>query len=164
MALPQDEFFAEQEDTLRGRFLTFAIEEQVFGIQIRHVKEIVGLQPITKLPELPEYIKGIINLRSKIIPLLDVRLKFGKDALEYNDRTCIIVVETSGISAGLIVDNVVEVLAVDEENIVPPPDMQTGSTNKYISGIGKANGGIKLLLDCEELFRGEENPMKIEMN
>jgi purine-binding chemotaxis protein CheW len=159
----QQEMLEEQEDTQHGRFLTFALGEEVFGIEIRFVKEIIGLQPITKLPEVPDYIKGIINLRGKIIPVIDVRLKFKKDAMEYNDRTCIIVVETSEISVGLIVDNVAEVLAIDDENIVPPPDARAGIQNRYINGIGKVGSEVKLLLDCERLFREEEAQLMSEI-
>jgi purine-binding chemotaxis protein CheW len=156
MALSQEEILEEQEDTQHGRFLTFALGEEVFGIEIRYVKEIIGMQPITRLPEVPDYIKGIINLRGKIIPVIDVRLKFKKEAVEYNDRTCIIVIETSDMSVGLIVDNVAEVIAIDDENIVPPPDARAGIQNRYINGIGKVGSEVKLLLDCERLFHEEE--------
>jgi purine-binding chemotaxis protein CheW len=157
MSLPnQEELMEEQEDTQHGRFLTFALGEEVFGIEIRFVKEIIGLQPVTRLPEVPDYIKGIINLRGKIIPVIDVRLKFGKEPVAYNDRTCIIVIETSDITVGLIVDNVAEVLAIDDENIVPPPDTRSGIQNRYLSGIGKVGSDVKLLLDCESLFKESE--------
>jgi purine-binding chemotaxis protein CheW len=152
----QDELLEELEDTQRGRFLTFDLEEEVFGIEIRFVKEIIGMQPVTKLPDVAGYIKGIINLRGKIIPLIDMRLKLKKEAAEYTDRTCIIVIETSEVTVGLIVDNVSEVLTVGDNNIVPPPDARAGIQNTYISGIGKVGDEIKLLLDCESLFRQDE--------
>jgi purine-binding chemotaxis protein CheW len=156
MTLEKEERLEEQEDTQHGRFLTFALGEEVFGIEIRFVKEIIGMQPVTRLPEVPNYIKGIINLRGKIIPVIDVRLKFKKEAVAYNDRTCIIVIETATISVGLIVDNVDEVIAIDDENIVPPPDERSGIQNRYISGIGKVENEVKLLLDCEKLFQEED--------
>lgn len=156
MNVNQNEIVEEQEDTQYGRFLTFALGEENYGIEIRFVTEIIGIQPISKIPEVPEYIKGIINLRGKIIPVIDVRLKFKKDAIEYNDRTCIIVIDTGEISVGLIVDNVAEVIGIDDEDIVPPPDSRTGIKNRYIQGVGKVGGEVKLLLDCEKLFDEDE--------
>jgi purine-binding chemotaxis protein CheW len=151
----------ELEDTQQGRFLTFALEKEEFGIEINYVTEIIGMQPITPLPEMPFYIKGIINLRGKIIPLVDMRLKFKKNTTDYTDRTCIIVVDVNEISAGLIVDAVADVVAIEDENISPPPDFGTGIHNKYIHGIGKTNNAVKLLLDCEKLF--SENEIELPM-
>jgi len=90
-----------EEDTQKGKYLTFIIGKEVYGIEIKYVMEIIGMQQITEVPELPEYIKGIINLRGKIIPVLDVRLRFKKEPMEYNDRTCIIVVDIKDVSVGL---------------------------------------------------------------
>lgn len=144
------------EDTMRGRFLTFGVGQEVFGIEIRAVKEIIGIQPINTLPEVPEYIRGIINLRGRIIPVIDMRLKLKKEAAEYTDRTCIIVIETQWISAGLIVDQVEEVLSIDEENISPPPELGKDISSRYVNGIGRVDGQVKLLLDCEKLFSSKE--------
>jgi Chemotaxis signal transduction protein len=141
----------ETEDTQQGRFLTFALEKEEFGIEIKYVTEIIGMQLITPLPEMPVYMKGIINLRGKIIPLIDMRLKFKKNTTDYTDRTCIIVVDINEISSGMIVDTVADVVAIEDENISPPPDFGTGY-NKYIHGIGKTGDAVKLLLDCEKLF------------
>ena len=142
----------QNEDTLRGRFITFAVDRETYGIEIRYVTEIVGIQPINTLPETPEHIKGIINLRGKIIPVVDMRIKFKKEPLAYNDRTCIIVIDTGDIFAGLIVDEVAEVIAIEDENISPPPKNGTGADCRYLSGIGKVGSEVKLLLDCEKLF------------
>jgi purine-binding chemotaxis protein CheW len=144
------------EDTQKGRYLTFSLGEEIFGIEIRHVTEIVGIQPITKIPEVPVYVKGIINLRGQIIPVLDMRLKFRKEEIDYTNRTCIIVVEIDSMLVGLIVDNVSEVLTISDENIVEPPDYKTGFQNRYIKNIGRANDGVKLLLDCEKILTNEE--------
>ncbi|AZN39476.1 purine-binding chemotaxis protein CheW [Paenibacillus albus] len=141
----------QEEDTQKGKFLTFQIGNETYGIEIRFVTEIIGLQPITEVPELPEYIKGIINLRGKIIPVMDVRLRFGKPFREYNDRTCVVVVDCGNLAVGLIVDSVAEVLTIADEDIVPPPDVSRGR-NKYIKGIGKVAGEVKLLLDCNRLL------------
>lgn len=153
-----------EEDTQQGRFLTFAVGSEIFGLEIKYVTEIVGMQPITPLPETPEYTKGIINLRGKIIPVIDIRLKFKKESKEYTDRTCIIVIEFGDITAGLIVDNVSEVMAIPDDAVAPPPDQRTGVQNKYIAGIGKVNDEVKLLLSCEKLFEDVDIPPVAESN
>jgi purine-binding chemotaxis protein CheW len=146
----------EEEDTQKDRYLTFQIGSECYGIEIKYVTEIIGLQAITEIPELPEYVRGIINLRGKIIPVMDVRLRFKKEALTYNDRTCVIVIEVREISIGLIVDQVAEVLTIPEEDIVDPPQVNKGGNNRYIRKIGKAGGAVKLLLDCERLLTEHE--------
>ena len=149
------QFDEQQEDTQHGRFLTFYLDEEVYGIEIRYVTEIIGIQHITKIPEVAEYIKGIINLRGKIIPVIDMRLKFNKPALPYDDRTCTVIIDTKEIIVGLIVDRVAEVLTIEDENIAPPPNHKSGIKNKYISGIGRIGSDVKLLIDCEKLFESE---------
>ena len=146
----------EMEDTQRGRFLTFALGAEEYGIEIRYVTEIIGIQEINNLPEVPDYIKGIVNLRGKIIPVIDVRLRFKKDPIDYTDRTCIIVIDTDDLSVGLIVDSVSEVVSIGDEDISPPPDTRTGIQNRYIQGIGRVDDRIKLLLNCEKLFLDDE--------
>ena len=150
------DIFDQEEDTQKGKYLTFSLGKEEYGIEIKHVTEIVGLQSITEVPELPGYVKGIINLRGKIIPVIDVRLRFKKEAREYNDRTCTIVIEVKDISVGLIVDTVAEVLSIGEENIVPPPKLNSSYHQKYIKGIGKAGNNVKLLLDCDKLLSDDE--------
>ena len=145
----------EEEDTQRDRYLIFLLGNEFYGVEIRYVTEIIGLQAITEIPELPEYIRGIINLRGKIIPVMDVRLRFKKEALEYNDRTCVIVVDVGEISMGLIVDQVAEVLTIPEEEIVDPPQVNRGSS-RHIRKIGKVGSSVKLLLDCERLLTDYE--------
>jgi purine-binding chemotaxis protein CheW len=145
----------QEEDTQKGKYLTFSLEKEFYGIEIMYVTEIIGIQVITEVPELPDYIKGIINLRGKIIPVMDVRLRFKKSPRAYNDRTCIIVVEMQEISIGLIVDSVSEVLSIAEGDIVPPPELHKGN-NRYIKGIGKVGNDVKLLLDCDKLLNEDE--------
>ncbi|MHB8064264.1 MAG: chemotaxis protein CheW [Ruminiclostridium sp.] len=145
-----------EEDTQKGRFLTFALGKEVYGIEIIYVTEIIGIQAITEIPELPSYVKGIINLRGKIIPVMDVRLRFKKEFSEYNDRTCIIVIDIKEISVGLIVDTVLEVLTIEEGNIVTPPGVKAGFHNRYVKGIGKVGNEVKLLLNCEKILNDEE--------
>lgn len=145
----------QEEDTQKGRFLTFVLSNESYGIEIKHVTEIIGIQPVTEVPELPEYIRGIINLRGKIIPVMDVRLRFKKSFREYNDRTCVIVIDIRDISIGLIVDSVSEVISIPETEIVAPPEVNKNG-NKYIKGIGKFGNEVKLILDCDRLLNEEE--------
>ncbi len=145
-----------EEDTQKGRFLTFSLDKESYGIDIKYVTEIIGIQDITEIPELPKYVKGIINLRGKIIPVMDIRLRFKKEAKEYNDRTCVIVVDIKDISIGLVVDSVSEVLTILEQDIVEPPQMNKNYNNRYIKNIGKVGNDVKLLLDCEKLLTDVE--------
>ncbi len=145
----------QDEDTLKGKYLIFSMGAEMYGIEIRHITEIIGVQPITEVPRMPNYVKGISNLRGKIIPVMDVRLRFKKEPREYDDRTCIIVIDTNDISIGLIVDSVSEVLALRDDQIVPPPDVNRDG-QKYIKGIGNVGGNVKLLLDCDKLLSAEE--------
>ena len=148
----------EDEDTQEGRFLTFYLDKDVYGIEIKYINEIIGIQKITKIPEVPHYAKGVINLRGKIVPVIDLRLKFKKEEKEYDDRTCIIIVSINDILVGLIVDNVDEVAKIPKENIAQPPDYKVGFHNRYIKGIGKNDDSdtVKLLLDCEKILTDDE--------
>ena len=145
-----------EEDTQKGRFLTFSLGKESYGIEIQYVTEIIGIQNITQIPELPEYVRGIINLRGKIIPVMDVRLRFKKEPREYNDRTCVVVVDIRDLSIGLIVDSVSEVITIPEQDIVEPPQMNRGFSNRYVKRIGKVGKDVKLLLDCEKLLTDDE--------
>jgi len=157
MANSWDEKLMEiEEDTQKGKFLTFVLGNEAYGIGIELVTEIIGILPITQIPELPEHIMGVINLRGKIISVMDVRLRFKKPFRDYNERTCIIVVDIQNNSVGLIVDSVAEVINIAEEDIVPPPSANTGFSNKYIKGIGKVGDEVKLLLDCEKIITRDE--------
>ena len=156
MAVAREDIEETAEDTQKGRFLIFSVGKEDYGIEIRFVTEIIGIQDITEVPELPNYVKGIINLRGKIIPVMDVRLRFKREPKEYNDRTCIIIIDIKDISVGLIVDKVCEVLTIEEENVVPPPDIKAGFHNRYVKGIGKVGSEVKLLLDCDKLLNDDE--------
>lgn len=145
-----------EEDMQHGRYLTFNLDNEVFGIAINYVNEIIGMQKINKIPEVSSFVKGIINLRGEIIPIIDMRLKFKKQPIEYDDRTCIIIVDIDGISAGLIVDQVSEVINIDDASISNPPDTRTGFANRYIMGIGKLTDSVILILDCTRLFKDDE--------
>jgi purine-binding chemotaxis protein CheW len=141
----------ELEDTLRGRFLTFVLGAEYYGIEIRYVTEIIGIQTITEVPELPDYMSGIINLRGRIIPVMDIRKRFKKEFVQYNDRTCIIVIDVDSYTIGLIIDSVSEVITIPDTEIVAPPHLNKDSNN-YIYGVGKVGSDVKLLLDCRRLI------------
>jgi len=150
------------EDTQKDKYLTFFIKEEIYGIDIRLVTEIIGIQPITEVPEVPDYVKGIINLRGRIIPVMDMRLRFKKDFLEYTDRTCVVVIEACDMALGLIVDAVAEVLTIAAAEIVPPPEMKSAQ-NRYIRAIGKTGSGVTLLLDCEKLLTEKDEAMLLNL-
>lgn len=152
--------FEEFEDTQKDKFLTFSLGDEDYGIEIRFVTEIIGIQPITEVPNQPEYIDGIINLRGKIIPVMDVRKRFEKDFVEYTDRTCIVVVEIDNICVGLIVDSVSEVVSIGGKDIVAPPSKGTGLESAYMKGIGMVGEEVKLLLDCYKLLIDQELEME----
>ncbi|MEG0962318.1 MAG: chemotaxis protein CheW [Lachnospiraceae bacterium] len=147
-----------EEDTQKGKFMTFRTGNEYYGIAINFVNEIIGIQPITAIPEVDDYIKGLINIRGKIIPVIDVRLRFKQEPFEYTDRTCIIVIDVKAIVVGLIVEKIAGVITIDEKDIIPPPSLaQRGLTNhKYIYGLAKVDDQVKLLLDPEKLIRDED--------
>jgi len=146
----------DEEDTQKERYLTFALNTEMYGIEIKHVTEIIGIQQITVVPELPNFICGIMNLRGKIIPIMDVRLRFKKPFREYSDRTCVIVIDITNMTMGMIVDSVEEVLTIPDSEIVSPAESNTLS-NKYIKGIGKVGNDVKLILNCNKLLDLDEN-------
>ncbi|GAB1483913.1 chemotaxis protein CheW [Treponema sp.] len=147
----------DDEDTQANKYLFFRIDIESYGIGIRHVIEIVELQRISAVPDMPAYVKGVINLRGKVIPVVDLRLRFGMHAREYDDRTCIVVSEVDDITLGFIVDTVEEVLEIPESQVEPAPRFKsvTGQ-ERYIAGMGKVNEEVKILLDVEKLFKDEE--------
>ncbi len=146
----------EDEDNQKDKYLIFSIDNESYGIDIALICEIIGIQPITDVPGLPTYIKGIINLRGKVIPLMDIRLRLKKVERPYTDRTCIIVIEINNLYIGLIVDRVEEVLIILEENISAYPNINSSMPNKYIKSIANISNNIKLLIDCKMLFNDAE--------
>jgi purine-binding chemotaxis protein CheW len=143
-----------------GKYLTFSLGSEEYGIGILKIKEIIGMMPITSVPQTPEYIKGVVNLRGKVIPVMDLRLRFGMPATDYTERTCIIVVEISGqactVQVGVVVDAVSEVLNVKSEDIEPTPSFGTKLNMDYILGLAKMGGGIKILLDITRVLSRED--------
>lgn len=141
-----------EEDTTKDKYLTFKIDEEEYGIDICYVIEIITVCAITWVPETPEAIKGIINLRGSIIPVIDVRLRFRKEEKPYDSLTCIIVIEYNNYTVGLIVDTVDEVMHITEDKISPPPNAKLKFQNKFIKNIGKIGDDVQLLLDLDKFL------------
>ena len=152
-----DDFFDdEDEDTQKDKFLTFILGKEEYGIEIKHVSEIIGIMQTTDVPDMPEFVVGVINLRGQIIPLVDVRLRFKMPFREYNDRTSIVVTKVNDISIGLIVDTVLEVMNIQEDQISQPPQMSKKQSGQYIQGLGKVGETVKIILDVDKLLFDEE--------
>lgn len=143
-----------------GKYLTFSLADEEYGIGILKVREIIGMLSITPVPQTPSFVKGVINLRGQVIPVVDLRLKFGMEELEYTERTSIIVVEVKGqagnIPIGIVVDAVSEVVNIKGEDIENTPTFGTSLDTNYISGMAKADGGVKILLDIDQVLSAEE--------
>jgi len=143
-----------------GKYLTFMLADEEYGIGILTVREIIGMMPITSVPQTPSFVKGVINLRGKVIPVVDLRLKFGINATDYTERTCIIVVEIPGetntFQIGIIVDAVSEVLNIKSEDVEETPSFGSSLNTSYILGMAKIEGGVKILLDIDQVLTGEE--------
>ena len=143
-----------------GKYLTFTLAEEEYGIGILKIKEIIGMMPITSVPQTPEFVKGVINLRGKVIPVIDLRLRFGMGEIDYTERTCIIVVEIDGqvgtVLIGIVVDSVSEVLNVKGDDIADTPTFGTKLNTEYILGMAKMEGGVKILLDIDQVLSNEE--------
>lgn len=146
--------------TQQDKYVTFKSGNEYFALKIEYVNEIIVFQEITEIPESEDFIKGLINLRGKIIPVIDVRVRFKQEPMEYNDRTCIIVINVKDMVVGLIVEKVAEVVEIHQEDILPPPSATIGheekTQNKYVYGIGKVGEEVKLLLDPDKLLKDEE--------
>lgn len=147
---------SENEDTLRNMYLTFRLGSESYGIEIRYVKEIVVMQKITVVPDTPIFVKGVVNLRGQVIPVLDMRLRFNMESREYDQRTCIIVMNIEGVQVGLVVDTVNEVRNIEDEQISPPPRSAGADTAQYIQGMGKVNEQVIILLEGRNLLYDQE--------
>jgi purine-binding chemotaxis protein CheW len=139
-----------------GKYLTFCLAGEEYGIGILKVKEIIGMMSITSIPQTPGYVKGVINLRGKVIPVIDLRLKFSMESMEYTERTCIIVVDISSsdrkIQMGIVVDSVSEVLNIKSGEVEDTPTFGTRLDTDYIQGMAKMAGGVKILLDIDRVL------------
>ncbi len=143
-----------------GKYLTFSMADEEYGIGILKIKEIIGMMLVTSVPQTPEFVKGVINLRGKVIPVVDLRLRFGMESIDYTERTCIIVVEIKGESGvvmiGIVVDSVSEVLNIKTEDIEDTPTFGTKLDTDYILSMAKMEGGVKILLDIDRVLSSGE--------
>ena len=151
-----DQFLSENE----GKYLTFQLAEEGYGIGILKVREIIGMLPVTPVPQTPHFLKGVINLRGQVIPVVDLRLKFGLMEEEYTERTSIIVVEVKGLAnnipIGIVVDTVSEVINITAEEIEPAPAFGAAIKISYILGMAKTDSGVKILLNIDQVLSAEE--------
>jgi len=145
---------------LAGKYLTFRLGEEDFGLEILKVQEIIGMQEITSIPRTPAYVKGVINLRGKVIPVMDLRLKFGMEEAEVSRKTCIIVVQVRGemgdIIMGIVVDEVSEVLEISGREIEPAPTFGTRINTDFVLGMAKTESAVKILLDLDRVLTQQD--------
>jgi len=146
---------AETAEDLGGKYLTFLLDNEEYGIEILKVREIINIMDITGVPQTPDFVEGVINLRGKVIPVVDLRTKFGLQRTEYNDQTCIIVVDV-GMMMGIIVDTVQEVHDIPGDDIEPPPQLGSTVDTRFILGMGKVEGNIKILLNINEVLTRDD--------
>lgn len=141
---------------LGGKYLTFHLGTEEYGIEILKVREIIGLMPITRVPRTPPSVLGVINLRGKVIPVVDLRLRFGMEAVVAQARTCIIVVYAAGVEFGLVVDSVSDVADVEAGDVEAPPELGTGVDTQFLLGIAKKDDSVRLLLDIDRVLSTQE--------
>jgi purine-binding chemotaxis protein CheW len=146
----------EQEVEREGKFLTFFLAEEEYGLEILKVQEIIGLMPITRVPRTPRYVKGVVNLRGKVIPVVDLRLKFGMEEVETTELTCIIVVQTREVLFGVLVDRVSEVVDLATADVEETPDFGVDVDTGYIMGMGNAGDRVTILLDIDRVLADDE--------
>ena len=159
-ALDTDPAAPLNRDDRGGKYLVFELGTEEFGIRALEVREITGVQEITALPQTPAHVKGVINLRGKVIPVVDLRLKFGLPEQEYTERTCIIVVQVNRrgrlMSMGIVVDGVVEVITLAATDIEDTPDFGGGAATPYLLGMAKVKGKVKILLEIDQVLIGQD--------
>ena len=147
-----------------GKYLTFALAEEEYGLPVLKVREIIKSMDVTAVPQVPAHVKGVINLRGKVIPIVDLRIKFGLPAQEPTERTCIIVAEIQAedrrIMLGAVVDCVSEVLNISTEEIEPTPDFGQRLATDYLQGVAKVKGTVKLLLDLDKVLSADGSLLK----
>lgn len=148
----------EEDDSQKGMFMTFQIGKEFFGVNISYVNEIIAMQSIAAIPEVEDYVKGLINLRGKILPVIDVRVRFKMEPCEYTDRTCIIVIDVKSTMIGLIVERLADVDTIAEDSIAPPPSLgrKEHEHNKYVYGLARTGDRVTLLLDPEKLIKQDD--------
>lgn len=154
-----DDFWDEdedEEDTQKDKYLTFRLGDEDYGIEIRHVTEIVSIQHITEVPDLPAFVKGVINLRGQVIPIIDLRLRFGLQERPYDERTCVVITRIVDNSVGMVVDTVNEVLDIPPELMAAAPAVQKGAAHRFVQGLGRVGDSVKIILNTEKMLHDDE--------
>ena len=146
----------KKQDAELLQLVTFSIGEEEFGVDILSVQEIIRMMDITKVPRAPEFVEGVINLRGKVIPIIDLRRRFGLTTRDHDKHTRIIVIEINNMIVGFVVDSVSEVLRIPASTVEPPPPVVSGLESEYISGVGKLTDRLLILLDLDKLLTSEE--------
>ncbi|MGL4944478.1 MAG: chemotaxis protein CheW [Thermoguttaceae bacterium] len=147
---------AEGEDTMKDMYLSFRLGDEDYCLEIRYVTEIVGIQKVTEVPDMPAYVKGVVNLRGQVIPVIDMRLRFHMPGRDYDERTCIVVISLRNSQVGLVVDTVNEVRSIESAHVSPPPKGANTMGAQYISGLGKVGDSVKIILDASKLLFDED--------
>jgi len=153
-----DETLQKKDGSLL-QLVTFNISNEEFGVDILKVQEIIRTMEITKVPRAPEFVEGVINLRGKVIPIIDLRRRFGMESRKHDSQTRIVVIELNNMIVGFVVDSVSEVLRIPADTVVPPPAIVSGVDSEYISGVGKLDDRLLILIDLEKLLSSEEHEM-----
>ncbi len=150
----RDSFFDEDEEdeSIEDKYLTFMLNAEEYGLEIKYVTEIIRSQKITEVPDMPSFVKGVINLRGKVIPVMDLHLRFSIKETTYDDFTCVVVIRVDDQAVGLLVDRVSEVLNIPKKEIEPPPQVRKGESSRFVKGMGKAGDKVKILLDAHKLL------------
>ncbi|HBS06314.1 MAG TPA: chemotaxis protein CheW [Leptospiraceae bacterium] len=143
----------EEEELLTDKYLSFALGDRHFAVPVAAVIEMVAFQDYTELPEMPDFVIGVINLRGRIIPLFDLRIRFSMDTVEYTERTCIIIAEVQGKLVGLVVDAILDVEYIPEDEVRPAPSFEGDAISEFVNGIGKTRDQVRILLNLEDLLR-----------
>ncbi|HBU13056.1 MAG TPA: chemotaxis protein CheW [Clostridiales bacterium] len=160
----QQDDLLEVEDSMENRYLVFDVKDEYYSIEIRYITEIVEMMPVTVVPSIPDCIVGVINLRGAIIPIMDVRMRFGYETKEYDSRTCIVVLDNEEIALGLIVDSVQEVTEIDQETIAAPPTAGARTADYYVKGIAKWKNDLQLIIDVDKFFSLDDAGMLNAVN
>jgi len=152
----QTESVADRAENMGGKYLTFVLDNEEYGLEILKVREIIGMMNITSVPSTPDFVKGVVNLRGKVIPVTDLRLKFGMPGAETTEQTCIIVVDIGSVEMGILVDQVSEVLDIADDEIEEAPSFGVAVNTDFILGMGKTEGRVTILLDISKVLTGKE--------
>jgi purine-binding chemotaxis protein CheW len=162
-----EKYLTKEIEDIAGMFLTFKLAKETYGVEILKVQEIIGMMKFTTVPRTPDFIKGVVNLRGKVIPIIDLRLKFNLEEIEYTELTCIIVVQlktpTQTIITGIIVDEVSEVINITKEQIEPAPSFGTAVETDFILAIGKLTNNVVMLLDIDKVFTTQDTSITAEV-